>query len=119
MCRALVSHRWPAIVNALQLRATVVVRSSLREGFGLTVTEATWKRHAELVVADPPVERRARGADVGVLADQRKQRRRLGAKVVAGVKGWIDRTGQTRSPRGREQRSGLPVKPSTWAGMVV
>jgi len=32
-----------AIVNALQRQATVVVQKSLREGFGLTVTEAMWK----------------------------------------------------------------------------
>ncbi len=32
-----------ALVNALQRRATVVVQKSIREGFGLTVTEAMWK----------------------------------------------------------------------------
>lgn len=32
-----------ALVNALQRRAAVVVQKSLREGFGLTVTEAMWK----------------------------------------------------------------------------
>jgi trehalose synthase len=35
-----------ALVNALQRRAAVVVQKSLREGFGLTVTEALWKRAA-------------------------------------------------------------------------
>ena len=39
------------IVNALQRCATVVVQNSLREGFGLTVTEAMWKRCA--VLASP------------------------------------------------------------------
>jgi trehalose synthase len=34
------SHR---IINALQRSATVVLQKSLREGFGLTVTEALWK----------------------------------------------------------------------------
>ena len=33
-----------AIVNALQRHAGVVVQKSLREGFGLTLTEAMWKR---------------------------------------------------------------------------
>ena len=33
-----------AIVNALQRQATVVVKKSLEEGFGLGVTEAMWKR---------------------------------------------------------------------------
>lgn len=32
-----------AIVNALQRHASIVVQKSLREGFGLTVTEAMWK----------------------------------------------------------------------------
>ncbi|MCF6148723.1 MAG: glycosyltransferase [Candidatus Kuenenia sp.] len=32
-----------ALVNALQRRAVVVVQNSIREGFGLTVTEAMWK----------------------------------------------------------------------------
>jgi trehalose synthase len=32
------------MVNALQRASTVIVQNSLREGFGLTVTEAMWKR---------------------------------------------------------------------------
>lgn len=32
-----------AIVNALQRKATVLVQKSLKEGFGLTVSEAMWK----------------------------------------------------------------------------
>jgi trehalose synthase len=32
-----------ALVNALQRRSTVILQKSLREGFGLTVTEAMWK----------------------------------------------------------------------------
>lgn len=39
------------LVNALQSRADVVVQNSNREGFGLTVTEAMWKR--ALVCARP------------------------------------------------------------------
>src|SRR5437879_11763314 len=33
-----------ALLNALQTGATVVLQKSLREGFGLTVAEAMWKR---------------------------------------------------------------------------
>jgi trehalose synthase len=36
-------HGAPRAVNALQRAATVVVQKSLKEGFGLTVTEAMWK----------------------------------------------------------------------------
>jgi trehalose synthase len=36
---------WSALeINALQRASTVVVQKSLREGFGLTVTEALWKK---------------------------------------------------------------------------
>jgi trehalose synthase len=36
---------WSAIeINALQRASTIVVQKSLREGFGLTVTEALWKK---------------------------------------------------------------------------
>ena len=37
-------HENAAIVNALQRQATVIVKKSLEEGFGLGVTEAMWKR---------------------------------------------------------------------------
>lgn len=33
----------PVLVNSLQRRAAVVLQKSIREGFGLTVTEAMWK----------------------------------------------------------------------------
>lgn len=38
----ILSHQDTALVNALQRKAAVVVQKSLREGFGLTVTEAMW-----------------------------------------------------------------------------
>ncbi len=36
------------MVNALQRSASIVVQNSIREGFGLTVTEAMWKKNAVL-----------------------------------------------------------------------
>jgi trehalose synthase len=39
----ILSKQDSALVNALQCRATVVLQKSIREGFGLTVTEAMWK----------------------------------------------------------------------------
>jgi trehalose synthase len=39
----IISHQDTALVNALQSRAAVVIQKSIREGFGLTVTEAMWK----------------------------------------------------------------------------
>jgi trehalose synthase len=36
---------WSALeINALQSASTIVIQKSLREGFGLTVTEALWKK---------------------------------------------------------------------------
>jgi trehalose synthase len=40
-----------AIVNAIQRHASVVVQKSLAEGFGLTVSEAMWKRQAVVASA--------------------------------------------------------------------
>jgi trehalose synthase len=48
----------PLLVNALQRRAAVVLQKSLREGFGLTVSEAMWKGRAVL------------GGDVGGIRHQ-------------------------------------------------
>lgn len=39
----ILTHEDTALVNALQRRAEVVLQKSIREGFGLTVTEAMWK----------------------------------------------------------------------------
>lgn len=39
----IISQEDAALVNALQRRAAVVLQKSIREGFGLTVTEAMWK----------------------------------------------------------------------------
>ncbi|MCG9479077.1 MAG: glycosyltransferase [Actinomycetia bacterium] len=39
----ILSHQDSALVNALQSKAAVVLQKSLKEGFGLTVTEAMWK----------------------------------------------------------------------------
>jgi len=39
----LITQTDPLLVNALQRRADVVLQLSLREGFGLTVSEALWK----------------------------------------------------------------------------
>ncbi len=39
----IISKEDTALVNALQTQAAVVVQKSIREGFGLTVTEAMWK----------------------------------------------------------------------------
>ncbi len=42
----IISHQDTALVNALQSKAAVVLQKSIKEGFGLTVTEAMWKETA-------------------------------------------------------------------------
>lgn len=54
----ILSRQDTALVNALQRRAAVIVQKSLREGFGLTVTEAMWKGAAVI------------GGDVGGIRHQ-------------------------------------------------
>lgn len=39
----IISHENNLLVNALQRKAAVVIQKSIREGFGLTVSEALWK----------------------------------------------------------------------------
>jgi trehalose synthase len=56
-----------ALVNALQCRAAVVLQKSIREGFGLTVTEAMWKGAAVI------------GGNVGGIKHQ----------IVDGVNGYL------------------------------
>jgi trehalose synthase len=56
-----------AMVNAIQRRAEVVVQKSIAEGFGLTVTEAMWKRRPVI------------GTRVGGIQDQ----------IVHGVSGLL------------------------------
>ncbi len=55
------------IVNALQRHATVVVQKSLKEGFGLTVTEAMWKGRPVLASAVGGIQDQIEDGVSGVL----------------------------------------------------
>ena len=56
-----------AIVNALQRHAAVIVQKSLREGFGLTVTEAMWKRRPIVASAIGGIQDQIRDGIDGLL----------------------------------------------------
>jgi trehalose synthase len=61
-----------AIVNALQRHAAIIVQKSLREGFGLTVTEAMWKGRPIIASAvGGIVDQVADGVDGLLLKDPR------------------------------------------------
>jgi trehalose synthase len=55
------------MVNALQRHAAVVVQKSLREGFGLTVSEALWKRRAVVASAVGGIQDQIRDGVDGLL----------------------------------------------------
>ena len=67
------------IVNALQRASSVVVQNSLREGFGLTVTEAMWKR-----VPDPQQLESLRTSAAGA----RRSRRKASLRPLRIWKSW-------------------------------
>jgi trehalose synthase len=56
-----------AMVNALQRHAAVIVQKSLREGFGLTVTEALWKRRPVVASAVGGIQDQIRDGVDGLL----------------------------------------------------
>jgi trehalose synthase len=58
-----------AIVNALQRHATVVVQKSRREGFGLTVAEAMWKKRAVVASAVGGLVDQVVPEETGLLVD--------------------------------------------------
>jgi trehalose synthase len=55
------------IVNALQRHAAIIVQKSLREGFGLTVTEAMWKRRPVVASAVGGIQDQIRDGIDGLL----------------------------------------------------
>jgi trehalose synthase len=57
----------PNLVNALQRRAAVVLQKSIREGFGLTVTEAMWKGAAVIGGNVGGIRRQIRDGENGFL----------------------------------------------------
>ncbi|HEX3173514.1 MAG TPA: glycosyltransferase [Solirubrobacterales bacterium] len=92
-----------AIVNALQRRATVVVQKSLKEGFGLTVTEAMWKARPMIATAvggigdqiengvtglllSDPLDLKAFGAMLGGLLDAPERAREIGRAARESVR---------------------------------
>ena len=89
-----------ALVNALQRRAAVVLQKSIREGFGLTVTEAMWKGAAVIGGAAGGIRHQIEDGVNGFLVTSVEKaaarivqllkdpdlRRRLGAKARRTVK---------------------------------
>lgn len=58
-----------AVVNAVQRHASVIVQKSLAEGFGLTVTEAMWKRRPVVASAVGGITDQINHAEQGILLE--------------------------------------------------
>jgi trehalose synthase len=72
-----------AIVNALQRRATVVVQTSLAEGFGLTVTEALWTSRPVVASAVGGIRDQVVHGETGLLLDDPRDLDAFAASVDA------------------------------------
>jgi trehalose synthase len=55
-------------INALQRGSTIILQKSLREGFGLTVTEALWKKKPVVASAVGGIPRHIIHKQTGLLA---------------------------------------------------
>lgn len=62
-----------ALVNALQRKATVVLQKSIKEGFGLTVTEAMWKGTPVIGGNVGGIRYQIKDADNGFLVDSTEE----------------------------------------------
>ncbi len=79
----IVSVQDSALVNALQRRAAVVLQKSLREGFGLTVTEAMWKGTPVIGGNAGGIRHQIRDGENGFLVDSVEQ---AAARIVQVLK---------------------------------
>jgi trehalose synthase len=71
-----------AIVNALQRQATVVVQKSIKEGFGLTVTEAMWKGRPVAATATGGIVDQIEDGVTGVLLRSPLDQDRFATEIV-------------------------------------
>lgn len=71
-----------AIVNALQRHASVVVQKSIKEGFGLTVTEAMWKERPVVASAVGGMRDQIESGVSGILIDDPTDLRQFGKAVT-------------------------------------
>jgi trehalose synthase len=72
-----------AIVNALQRQATIVVQKSIKEGFGLTVTEAMWKGRPVIATATGGIVDQIVNGVTGVLLRNPLDQDRFAAEIAS------------------------------------
>ena len=98
-----------AIVNALQRHATVVVQKSLREGFGLTVTEAMWKSRPLLASAVGGIREQIEDGVSGVLLKDPTSVEEFSRELsrLLGDASYAQRLGEAARERVRERYLGV------------
>jgi trehalose synthase len=69
------------IVNAIQRCASVVVQNSIQEGFGLTATEAMWKRKPVLGSSACGIRQQIRDGDDGLLSRDPENPKEISEKL--------------------------------------
>jgi trehalose synthase len=94
-----------AVVNALQRHAAVVVQKSLREGFGLTVTEAMWKGRAVVASKLGGVRKQIEDGVSGLLLEDPSDLAAFGALVrrALGDAALAGRLGRAAYRRARQR----------------
>jgi trehalose synthase len=98
-----------AIVNALQRHSSVVVQKSLHEGFGLTVTEAMWKKRAVVASAVGGIQDQIQDGLNGILLKDPTDLAAFGAALRRLLEdpGYAARLGEAAHERVREQYLGV------------
>ena len=93
-----------AMVNALQRRAEIVVQKSLAEGFGLTVTEAMWKRRPVIGTRVGGIQDQIVDRESGLLIDDPRDLETLAEAIrfLADDRGRAAEIGERARQRVRE-----------------
>ncbi|MFT3924137.1 MAG: glycosyltransferase [Myxococcales bacterium] len=93
-----------AIVNALQRHASIVVQKSLREGFGLTVSEAMWKAKPVIATRVGGIQDQIEHGVSGILLDDPHSQLELADALarLLGDRGLSDRMGNSARERVRD-----------------
>ncbi|MEO6573117.1 MAG: glycosyltransferase [Polyangiaceae bacterium] len=108
-----------AIVNALQRHAAVIVQKSLHEGFGLTVTEAMWKRRPVVASAVGGIQDQIRNGVDGLLIENPTDLGELAhlLRRVLSDKALAERLGNAAYDRVRDNYLSL-ISLERWADLV-
>jgi trehalose synthase len=104
-------------VNAFQSQADVVMQKSLREGFGLTVTEALWKGRATIGGDVGGIPLQITDGETGFLVSSPEQAAERSLEILADPE-LAKRLGRAGKERARE-RFLTPRLLRDWLGLMV